>query len=50
MRQGHTRGIQHLRNVPEEVVATYLAEDCLDWGKREANEGDFTEFFGRGLP
>ncbi len=41
---GHTRGIQHLGNVPEEIGKVYLAEDCLDWGRREADERDFVEF------
>jgi len=46
---GHTRGIQHLQNVPEEVVATYLAEDCLDWDSRAADEAACVDFFGRAL-
>ena len=46
---GHTKGIQHLPNVPHEIAATYLAEDHLDWGKREADEKAFAEFFGRAL-
>jgi hypothetical protein len=44
---GHTKGIQHLGNVPAEIGKVYLAEDCLDWGSRQADERDFVEFFGR---
>jgi hypothetical protein len=44
---GHTRGIQHLRNVPPEITATYLAEDHLDWGRRRDDEQSFVEYFGR---
>jgi hypothetical protein len=46
---GHTKGIQHLPNVPREIGATYLAEDHLDWGGRQVHEEDFAGFFGRGL-
>jgi hypothetical protein len=42
---GHTKGIQHLRNVPEEITRTYLAEDVLDWRSRQVNEEAFGEFF-----
>jgi hypothetical protein len=44
---GHTKGIQHLRNVPAEVAAVYLAEDRLDERQRQADEEAFGEFFGR---
>jgi hypothetical protein len=42
---GHTKGIQHLRNVPAEIVATYVAEDHLDWHQRQDDEEAFAEFF-----
>ena len=42
---GHTQGIQHLRNVPPEIGTTYLAEQCLDYGQRQADEAAFLEFF-----
>jgi hypothetical protein len=43
---GHSKGIQHLDNVPKDIAATYLAEDCLDWGRRQAVEDAFVAFFG----
>jgi len=45
---GHTKSIQHLQNVPKEITRTYLAEDQLDWGRWDADEKSFVEFF-RGL-
>ena len=42
---GHTRGVQHLENVPAEIETTHLAEDRLDWAGREADERSFAEFF-----
>ena len=45
---GHTKGIQHLRNVPQAVTRTYLAEDHLSWDERQADEERFVAFF-RGL-
>jgi hypothetical protein len=47
---GHTKGIQHVRNVPREITTTYLAEDHLDEGRRQANEAAFAEFFGWARP
>jgi hypothetical protein len=47
---GHTKGIQHLRNVPTEIERTYVAEDHLDGGQRQADEEAFAAFFGRALP
>ena len=44
---GHTKGIQHVQNVPKDVVATYLAEDRLDWRQRQADEEAFVESFAR---
>jgi hypothetical protein len=44
---GHTSGVQHLRNVPPEIAAVYLAEERLDWRRRDTDEDDFTAFFGR---
>jgi hypothetical protein len=44
---GHTKGIQHLRNVPGEIGKVYLAEDRLDWGRRDEDVRAFIEFFGR---
>lgn len=46
---GHTKGIQHLKNVPEEIEAIYIAEDQLDWSSRQTFEEDFAEFFATGL-
>ncbi len=45
---GHTRGVQHLRNVPAEFAKVYPAEDVLDWREQEADEARFVDFF-RGL-
>jgi len=42
---GHTKGIQHLSNVPAEIDVTYLAEDHLDCDQRDADEEDFIQFF-----
>jgi hypothetical protein len=44
---GHTKGIQHLGNVPKEIVATYLAEDHLDLSRWQEYEDNFAQFFGR---
>jgi hypothetical protein len=44
---GHTKGIQHLRNVPSEFKPVYLAEDHLDWAHRQTDEEAFVEFFRR---
>ncbi|HYT87968.1 MAG TPA: hypothetical protein VEL76_04555, partial [Gemmataceae bacterium] len=44
---GHTKGIQHLRNVPTEIGTTYLAEDHLDWDRRAADEEAFVAFCKR---
>jgi hypothetical protein len=45
---GHTKGIQHLKNVPVSFAAVYLAEDYLNWERsgRTADEEAFTAFFG----
>ncbi|WP_020470438.1 phosphoribosyltransferase [Zavarzinella formosa] len=43
---GHTKGIQHLRNVPAEVAKVYVAEDFLKPGDREGLERRFEAFFG----
>ncbi len=43
---GHTKGIQHVQNIPKEIVRTYLAEDQLDWRRRDSDENSFVEFFG----
>jgi hypothetical protein len=42
---GHTKGIQHLRNVPPGITKTYLAEDCLDPISRPQHEAEFMAFF-----
>ena len=42
---GHTKGIQHLRNVPGEIGKVYVAEDCLDCASRDEEERAFVEFF-----
>jgi hypothetical protein len=44
---GHTRGIQHLQNVPGEIHNVYLAEDCLGCSRTDEEEKTFVEFFGR---
>jgi hypoxanthine phosphoribosyltransferase len=44
---GHTKGIQRLQNVPGEIETTFLAEDRLDWTRRDEDERAFMEFFGR---
>jgi hypothetical protein len=47
---GHTKGIQRLHNVTGEIGKVYIAEDCLDWGRRDEAETGFAEFFGKGMP
>ena len=47
---GHTKGIQHLQNIPQEMAAVYLAEDYLDESERDANQKSFAAFFRRALP
>lgn len=42
---GHTKGIQHLRNVPTEVSKIYLAEDYVSPEGRHELEQEFEEFF-----
>lgn len=44
---GHTKGVQHLRNVPPEFGQVFVAEDCLNWDDRPELERRFEEFFGR---
>jgi hypothetical protein len=46
---GHTKGIQHLRNVPAELTEVFVAEDCLSLEGRAKLEQRFWEFFGRRL-
>jgi hypothetical protein len=46
---GHTKGIQHLRNVPAEITKVFVAEDCLSLEGRAQLERRFDEFFGRCL-
>jgi len=43
---GHTKGIQHLRNVPAEITKVFVAEDCLNPDARPELEHRFGEFFG----
>jgi hypothetical protein len=43
---GHTKGIQHLRNVPAEIARVFVAEDCLRLDSRSELEQRFVEFFG----
>jgi hypothetical protein len=42
---GHTKGIQHLANIPPAFERVYLAEDCLADVDRETLEQQFVEFF-----
>jgi len=44
---GHTRGIQHLRNVPAEIGKVFVAEDCLTVDARPELEQRFLDFFSR---
>jgi hypothetical protein len=44
---GHTKGIQHLRNVPAEIARVFVAEDCLGPDSRPESERRFVAFFGR---
>ena len=44
---GHTKGVQHLRNVPAGIARVFVAEDCLGWDARQDLERRFEEFFGR---
>jgi hypothetical protein len=44
---GHTKGIQHLRNVPVEIEKVFVAEDCLSVEARPGLEQRFEDFFGR---
>jgi len=46
---GHTKGIQHLRNVPAEIARVFVAEDCLSPDPWPELEQRFEEFFGRCL-
>jgi hypothetical protein len=46
---GHTKGIQHLRNVPAEIVQVFVSEDCLGLDSRPELEQRFVDFFGRCL-
>lgn len=42
---GHTKGIQHIQNVPPEITKTFLAEDCLPHSQRLQHEAELIEFF-----
>lgn len=42
---GHTKGVQHLQNVPDEIDKVYVAEDLLSWGTRSELEREFEDFF-----
>jgi len=43
---GHTKGVQHLHNVPGEIEKVYVAEDCLSLDARPSLEQEFEVFFG----
>lgn len=43
---GHTKGIQHLRNVPTEVSEVFVAEDLFGLDSRADFERRFEVFFG----
>jgi hypothetical protein len=43
---GHTKGIQHLRNVPAEIARAFVAEDCLGMDPPPELERRFMDFFG----
>jgi hypothetical protein len=45
---GRAKEDQILENVPPEVTAVYLAEDCLDLAKRAEYEAGFADAFGCG--
>ena len=40
----HCEGKGH-REGPGEIGKTYIAEDCLDWGRRDEDEREFVDFF-----
>jgi hypothetical protein len=42
---GHTKGIQHILNVPAEIDKVHLAEDRLDWSGRPELEAEFVKSF-----
>lgn len=42
---GHTKGAQHLQNVPDEIEKVYVSEDLLSWGTRSELEREFEDFF-----
>jgi phosphoribosyl transferase-like protein len=44
---GHSRGIQHLRNVPPEIARVWVAEDCLSLDALPDLERRFEELFAR---
>lgn len=46
---GHTKGIQHLRNVPTEISEVFVAEDNLAVEDRTELERRFEEFFSHRL-
>jgi hypothetical protein len=46
---GHTKGIQHLRNVPATIERVFVAEDSLSLAAQPDLERRFEEFFGRCL-
>jgi hypothetical protein len=47
---GHTKGIQHLPNVPSEIEKVHLAEDCLDWRRRPELEAELIRCFTSPAP
>jgi hypothetical protein len=46
---GHTKGIQHFRNVPAAIERVFVAEDSLTLDAQPDLERRFKEFFGRCL-
>ena len=43
---GHTKGVQHLQNVPSSVGKVYVSEDCLGENARPSLERQFEAHFG----
>ena len=42
---GHTKGVQHLRNIPSEIENVYVAEDCLSANSQPLLEQQFEVAF-----
>jgi hypothetical protein len=42
---GHSKGVQHLNNVPGDIERVYLADELLSGVNRELLEKQFQEFF-----